>query len=136
MSKLQAIIATILVIFPRSLALLAADATGELFVVTIICTYSPIIEKHGKNILKKILNISWNVREKEPEKTNLNTQMSLDGELFGSKLASNNTIPLRMNDQIQQITMYPASLFPLKAMWYLEGFTTAIHRSIANSNVM
>ena len=136
MSKLQAMIPTILVIFPRSLALLAADATGELFVVTIICTYRPIIEKHGKNILKKMLNISWNVREKEPEKTNLNTQMSLDGELFGSKLASNNTIPLRMNDQIQQITMYPASLFPLKAIWYLEGFTTATHRSIANSNVM
>ena len=136
MSKLQAIIPTILVIFPRSLALLAADATGELFVVTIICRYSPIMQRQGRNILKKILNISWNVREKEPEKTNLNTQMSLDGELFGSKLASNNTIPLRMNDQIQQITMYPASLFPLKAMWYLEGFTTATHRSIANSNVM
>ena len=47
MSKLQVIIPTILVIFPRSLALLAADATGELFVVTIICTYSPIMERQG-----------------------------------------------------------------------------------------
>lgn len=116
MSKLQAMIPTILVIFPRSLALRSADATGELFVVTIMCTYSTIIENHGNNILKKIVNTSWNVREKEPEKTNLSTQMSLEDELFGSKLTSINTIPSRMNDQIQQITMYPASLFPLKAM--------------------
>ena len=41
-----------------------------------------------------------------------------------------------MNDQIQQIMMYPASRFPLKAIWYLEGFKTATHRSIVNNNVM
>ena len=41
-----------------------------------------------------------------------------------------------MNDQIQQIMMYPATRFPLKAMWYLEGFKTATHRSIVNNNVM
>ena len=136
MSKLQAIIPTIFVIFPRSLALLSADATGELFVVTIMWTYNPIMERQGRNILKKILNTSWNLREKEPDKTNLNTQTSLEGELFGSKLASAIPVQLRINDQIQQKTMYPVSLFPLKAIWYLEGFTTATHRSIANSNVM
>ena len=41
-----------------------------------------------------------------------------------------------MNDQIQQIMMYPASRFLLKAMWYLEGFKTATHRSIVNNKVM
>ena len=81
MSKIQVIMPIILVIFPRSLALLSTDATGELFVFTIMCTYSPIMERHGKNIFMIIMNTERDVRKIEPDEINLNVQISLDDEL-------------------------------------------------------
>ena len=81
MSKIQVIMPIILVIFPRSLALLSADATGELFVFTIIYMYSPIMERHGKNIFMIIMNTERDVRKIEPDEINLNLQISLDDEL-------------------------------------------------------
>ena len=81
MSKIQVIMPIILVIFPRSLALLSAEATGELFVFTIICTYSPIMERHGKNNFMIIRNTDRDVRKIEPDEIKLNLQMSLDDEL-------------------------------------------------------
>ena len=71
----------ILVIFPRSLVLLSADATGELFVFTIMCMYSPNMERHGKNIFMIIMNTERDVRRIEPDEINLNVQISLDEEL-------------------------------------------------------
>ena len=65
------------------MALLAADATGELFVVTIMCTYSPIMERHGKNVFMIILSTVWDVQRIEPEKMNLTVHMSWEDE-FGS----------------------------------------------------
>ena len=101
MSKIQAIMPIILVIFPRSLALLCAEATGELFVFTIICTYSPIMERHGKNNFMIIMNTDRDVRKIEPDEIKLNLQMSLGDEL-GSKPTSNKLVPVRPNYQSQQ----------------------------------
>ena len=83
MSKIQVIMRIILVIFPLSLALLSADATGELFVFTIICMYSPIMETHGKNNFMIIRNTDRDVRKVEPDEIKLNLEISLDDE-FGS----------------------------------------------------
>ena len=101
MSKIQVIMPIILVIFPRSLALLCAEATGELFVFTIICTYSPIMERHGKNNFMIIMNTDRDVRKIEPDEIKLNLQMSLGDEL-GSKPTSNKLVPVRPNYQSQQ----------------------------------
>ena len=83
MSKIQVIMRNILVIFPLSLALLSAEATGELFVFTIICMYSPIMETHGKNNFMIIRNTDRDVRKVEPDEIKLNLEISLDDE-FGS----------------------------------------------------
>ena len=93
------------------------------------------MERHGKNVFMIILSTVWDVRRIEPDKINLTIHMSWEDE-FGSYTESSMPSPVRRNDWIQQKMRYPVSLFPLKAMPYLEGFTTATHRSIVNSNVM
>ena len=60
--------AIIRVIFPRSLALLSADATGDLLTFAIMLMYRSIMRRHGRNIFMVTWKIPKNKRNSEPFK--------------------------------------------------------------------
>ena len=75
------------------------------------------------------------IRKAVPDKIISNSQIFLNDK-FGLYTVWAKPAPVRNNDQIQQTKIHQMSLFHLKKMLYLTGFTIAIHRSTVYTKVM
>lgn len=113
MIRIKQTIATIQVIFPRSLALLSADATTDEFTETIMWMYKPIMTRQGK----KTIIITWKTPTNSLAEEPLPMMLTLHRKTeLGLYSISNMAEDISRHDHTHDAKMHPATFFLLKIL--------------------